>query len=72
MRAVQKLVKNGNSTQITILRPMLVWLGWLPGQSVVVEVLEDKTLHVRLLELAEIAPRQMRPTLIDAAEKTAP
>ena len=68
MRAVQKLVRNGNSTQVTILRPMLVWLGWLPGESVVVEVLEDKTLLVRKLELRELAPRQMRPTLIEAAE----
>jgi antitoxin component of MazEF toxin-antitoxin module len=41
MRALQKLVRNGNSTSVSIPRPLLMRLGWLPGRSVVIELTED-------------------------------
>lgn len=47
MRALQKLVRNGNSTQFTIPRALLIELGWLPGESVIVELLEDGALRLR-------------------------
>jgi antitoxin component of MazEF toxin-antitoxin module len=47
MRALQKLVRNGNSTAVSIPRPILFYLGWLPGESIVLEVLDDKSLRVR-------------------------
>ena len=63
MRAMQKLVRNGNSTQITIPRAVLIHLGWLPGQPVILELLEDNSLHIRLPVLADIAPIG-RPRLV--------
>jgi hypothetical protein len=64
MRAVQKLVKNGNSTQVTILRQMLVALGWLPGEVVVVELQENSTLKIYKPRLEEQAVKQMRPSIL--------
>lgn len=56
MRALQKLTRNGSSTCVTIPRPILIALGWLPGQAVVVEVLEDKSVHIRLPVLEDVSP----------------
>jgi len=47
MRALQKLIRNGNSTQFTIPRAILIHLGWLAGESMIVEVLEDESVRVR-------------------------
>lgn len=56
MRALQKLCRNGNATSVTIPRPVLFHLGWVPGQAVIVDVLEDKTLHVRLPNERDFGP----------------
>ena len=59
MKALQKLTRNGNTTTVSIARPLLVHLGWLPGELVVVELLTggrvmvskhepEKQLQVRL------------------------
>lgn len=56
MRALQKLCRNGNATSVTIPRPILIHLGWLPGNFVVVELLEDKSLRVRPQHDGEFAP----------------
>lgn len=45
-RALQKLVRNGNSTQVAIARPLLIDLGWLPGEFVIVELQPDNTLRI--------------------------
>lgn len=45
-RALQKLVRNGNATQVAIARPILIDLGWLPGERVIVELHGDE-LHIR-------------------------
>lgn len=66
MRSVGKLVRNGNSTQITVLRPILVYLGWRPGDLIQVEVQEDKTLRVSLFDPHERNARKMLP-VFDAA-----
>lgn len=44
MRVLQKLVRNGHSTQLTLPKTMLIQLGWIPSDIVVIEVLEDKTI----------------------------
>lgn len=64
MRALQKLSRNGNSTTLTLRREMLTYLGWLTGQSVVVEVTEDNSLLVRLPRESDFAPRGMRPRIL--------
>jgi antitoxin component of MazEF toxin-antitoxin module len=47
VRAIQKLVRNGNATAVSIPRQILIYLGWIPGQPIVIEVLEDKSLRLR-------------------------
>lgn len=47
MRAIQKLVRNGNATAVAVPRPMLINLGWLPGESIVLELLEDRSIRIR-------------------------
>jgi len=47
MKALQKLVRNGNATSVTVPRTILVHLGWLPGQSVVIETTTDAAVIVR-------------------------
>lgn len=56
MRALQKLVRNGNATAVAIPRPFLMHLGWLPGQAIVLELLEDKSVRVRLPVARDFAP----------------
>jgi hypothetical protein len=63
MRTFQKLIRNGNSTQITILKPILIHLGWLAGEAVVIDVLEDKSLHIYKPRPEDFAPKRMRPIL---------
>lgn len=41
MRALQKLTRNGNSTGMSIPRPFLFKLGWIPGQAVIAELTEN-------------------------------
>lgn len=55
-RALQKLCRNGNSTSISIPRPLLAFVGWIPGQSVILDVLEDKSILVRLPVERDFAP----------------
>ena len=57
MRALQKLVRNGNATSITIPRPFLIHLGWLPGETRIVEVTEDGSLLVRIPTARDFAPQ---------------
>jgi len=56
MRALQKLVRNGNSTQVTIPRPMLIALGWLTGEQMILELLEDQSLRIRRPVERDFAP----------------
>jgi antitoxin component of MazEF toxin-antitoxin module len=56
MRALQKLVRNGNATAISIPRTMLYYLGWLPGESIILEVMEDKAVRVRRPCAEDFAP----------------
>jgi antitoxin component of MazEF toxin-antitoxin module len=56
MRALQKLAKNGNSTCVSIPRPILIHLGWLPGEPIIVELLEDDSLRLRRPVMQDIAP----------------
>lgn len=56
MRAIQKLVRNGNSTAVSIPRPLLIHIGWLPGESVVLELLEDKSIRIRRPQERDFAP----------------
>jgi len=66
MRVLQKLVRCGNSTHFTIPRPALFWLGWLPGEWMVLELLEDHSIRVRRVDPNELAPKNPGRLVLDA------
>lgn len=66
MRALQKLVCNGNSTQVTIPRTLLHWLGWLPGEGIIVEATEQKTVVIRRPNANDFAPQHAVSVLLDS------
>lgn len=66
-RAVQKIVKNGRSAQVTLTRPALYVMQLLPGDDVEVWVTEDGIGHFRPWE--SINAYRQRP--IVATEKPA-
>lgn len=47
LKAVQRIVKNGTSCQVTIPRPILFALEWKPGDFVELNLTEDGTLFIR-------------------------
>lgn len=44
-----KLVANGNCTAVNIPKAMLHYLGWLSGEEIVFELLEDRSIRIREL-----------------------
>lgn len=55
--AQQKLVRNGNSTGLTIPRTFLHQLGWLQGRMLVLELNDDTTqIIVRLPQASDFGP----------------
>ena len=65
MRALQKLVRNGNSTQVAIPRVLLHYLGWLPGEAVIVECTESHHVVVRRPAPDEFAPKRTVSLVLD-------
>ncbi len=60
-----KLSSNGNCTCINIPRAFLAWLGWLCGEEVVLELLEDGSLRARRLTYEDFpVPKQTRVVTI--------
>lgn len=64
-RQIQKIIQIGNSSAVTIPRAALFWLGWLPGQRIVLEVTEDKRVVIRLPEPDELAPKRAPAVQLD-------
>jgi hypothetical protein len=67
VKSLQKLTRNGNSSTITIKGPMLRATGWLPGRYVLVELTEQRTIHVRTPTEADISALQSAPRPTDPA-----
>jgi antitoxin component of MazEF toxin-antitoxin module len=60
------LSSNGSSTCINIPRAMLTYLGWLCGDEMVLELLEDGSLRVRELTRDDFpTPRRLRAVPIE-------
>jgi hypothetical protein len=60
-------MKHGNTTAIAVSRPFLFALNWLPGQAVILELLEDGSGFVVRLPKQEdfgpvLPPRLARPS----------
>ena len=47
VRWFQKLCRHGNSTAVSIPRPLLFHLGWVSGEWLVIEPLEDDSVRLR-------------------------
>lgn len=72
MFVIQKLIRNGHSTQVSIPRPMLDALGWVPGQHIAVELRRDESILLRRPTGHDFRkPRQVR-ALLDACEPVEP
>lgn len=56
MRAMQKLVKHGNATAVSIPRALLIHLGWFCGEWIILELLEDNSIRMRRPELRDVQP----------------
>lgn len=67
MRCLQKLVRCGNATHFTIPRALLLWLGWLPGEQVIIEALEDRSIRVRRPTADDFAPKGVPSLKLDAS-----
>lgn len=63
VRFLQKLVRNGTATQVTLPRALLTHLGWAAGEWKVVELLPDRTVRVRDAGAADLvnAPGRREP-----------
>lgn len=47
MKFIRQLTRNGNSTQVTMPKDLLMYLRWFTGDAVVVELTERGTVEVR-------------------------
>jgi antitoxin component of MazEF toxin-antitoxin module len=64
MRVLMKLVRNGNSTQITIPHMVRTQLGWLAGEGMILEVMPDESLRIRRPDARDFAPLGMKPQVL--------
>jgi antitoxin component of MazEF toxin-antitoxin module len=69
MRVLMKLVRNGNSTQITIPHMVRTHLGWLAGEGMILEVMPDESLRIRRPDARDFAPRGMQPQHLEPHEQ---
>lgn len=67
MKRLQKLVRNGNSTQVTLAPQMLAFLGWVSGQEIIVELTEHNFLIVRRPAPSDYATKPIGPIMLDRA-----
>jgi hypothetical protein len=59
MRADIVLTKNGNTVTACIPRALRTHLGWLSGERMVWELLEDNSLRLRRMTGADVAPARV-------------
>lgn len=67
MRRLQKLVRNGNSTQVTIPHQALFYLGWLPGEAIILELTENKSIVIRRPAPDEFLPKRSIAITLDGS-----
>ena len=65
VKLLRKLVRNGNSTQITIPPQVLEYLGWRSGMPVIVELTAAKTIEVRPPTVADMRSADAIPMTLD-------
>lgn len=65
MRYLQKLVRNGNSNQVTLPRQLMAWCDLIPAQPVIIEALEDKSIRIRAARENDFAPTRPPRIVLD-------
>ena len=65
MRCLQKIGRCGNATHITLPRAALFYLGWLPGEFIVLELTEGKEVVLRRPKPDEFAPARVQLKIFD-------
>lgn len=67
MRALQKICVCGNSAHVAIPKAALFWLGWLPGEQIILELTENKQVVLRRPGPNEFAPKRTASILLDSS-----
>lgn len=57
---LQRISRNGSCSCVIIQKAVMRHLGWITGQSVVVEVLDDNTLRIRKPTYEDLGPQVPR------------
>jgi len=68
MRRLARIVRNGNSAQVTVPLNYLNYLGWRFGDDIILEILEDQSLRLRRPLTRDFA----RDDLVFSNQKPAP
>lgn len=65
MRCLQKINQCGDSAHVAIPRSAMFWLGWLPGQAIILEILEDKSVRIRPVAEGDLVPKRPARIVLD-------
>jgi antitoxin component of MazEF toxin-antitoxin module len=65
MRYIRQLVRNGNSTQVTMPKDLLLYLRWCCGDAVAVELTARGTVEVRRATPQDLVNTRLGPMTID-------
>lgn len=68
-RARVRLRADANAVVVTIPRPLLIYLGWIVGEDVIVELLEDNSVRVRRFTAADLPPTGSPRLLYDYSDR---
>lgn len=72
MKRLQKLVRNGNSTQVTLPPQMMNFLSWLPGQEIIVELTDHGFVIIRKPSPSDFTTRPNGAVTLDATLPAVP
>jgi antitoxin component of MazEF toxin-antitoxin module len=65
MKYIRQLVKNGNSTQVTLPKDLLLYLRWFCGDAIVVELTQRGTVEIRRATSLDVTNGRMGPMTLD-------
>jgi antitoxin component of MazEF toxin-antitoxin module len=65
VKVLRQLVRNGNSTQVSIPQRMLDVLRWRKGDGMILELTERNTVEVRPATAADLRTTRLHPMTLD-------
>jgi antitoxin component of MazEF toxin-antitoxin module len=69
MKFLRRIVRNGNSSQVSIPRNLMDYLRWREGDPIIVELTEDMAILVRTPNVTDLRSTPMPMTLDVGAAK---